>query len=226
MRIPLPLAICFLLDVGLGLAYLGNYFVGAPSGMLTSFLDLDGEDSVSAWYSSTKFFCIFIMGLIYARANRDPENTSTYLLFGLPAIFLFFSIDESIQMHEWLGAKTDYLLPAGTREGTIFSSTGIWMFIFGIPLLVVFSWLVYSIRDHLAENRRGFNKVIVGMAILLLGALGIEIATNFVRSNTFGNILQVFVEEGLEMLGATVIFWGMYDMVVKYLPDIESPRSH
>jgi hypothetical protein len=219
MQIPALIIFCLLLDIGLGLAYLGNYIAGQPFyPKITDILNLDGEDSLSAWYSSTKFFCVGVLGLIYAVEKYDRKSFPTLLLFGLPAIFLFFSIDEAVQIHEWLGVKSDHFLPHGTRKATYFDQTGIWMFLFGVPFLIAFLWLIFLIRKHFTENSGSFKKVAVGMLILLAGAIGIETITNFVPYDTIWDTLQVLFEELLEMLGATVIFWGMYEMTIEYLP--------
>ena len=223
MRISKQIGIFFALDATLSLAYLGNYFAGEPHWLVSIMLDLDGEDSVCAWYSSIKFFCIFLLGLLFASKKYNPKNTSTYLLFGLPAIFLFFSIDESVMIHEWLGLFSDRFLPEGTRKATIFHETGIWMFVLGIPFLIVFSWLAYLTKSHFAEYPGSLTKIVTGMMILLLGALGIETVGNFEDGSAIVYMLQVFFEESFEMLGATIMLWGMYETTVEYLPFFESP---
>ena len=57
------------------------------------------------------------------------------------------------------------------------------------------------------------------MVIILSGALGFDLLGNFVENWQF--VTEVVFEEGLEMIGATVILWSVYDMAVEYLPDIE-----
>lgn len=216
---PSIIAILLLIDVGLGLAYVGHYyFVGDVSLKLTNLLDLNGERSLCMWYSSTKLFCISLLGLLYASGKSEPKNNSTYLLFGLPAIFLFLSMDETLQFHEWLAHRADLLLSEGTREGTIFSRTGIWMFVLGIPFALFFAWLMYSVRGYLTESVASLRKIAAGMAMFLLGALGIETGSNFVNHDTFEFILQVLMEEQLEMLGATVMLWGMYGLAATSSP--------
>lgn len=56
------------------------------------------------------------------------------------------------------------------------------------------------------------------MSILLSGALGVELLSNFVEQGLL--VAEVAVEEGLEMIGATVILWSLYVMVLEDIPGI------
>ena len=62
------------------------------------------------------------------------------------------SIDESVQIHEWLGAQSDILFAGGNRVGTAFENSGIWMFLFGLPFLAIFLLWAYSIKQFFSEK--------------------------------------------------------------------------
>ena len=218
IKLPSLIKIFFLIDLGLCIAYAVNYLAGQSYSKLTSLLNLDGEASLAAWYSSVQLFCIFIFSAVFSYHKIDRTKKS-YLLIGLPVIFLLMSIDETVQIHEWLGEKSDFLLPGGSRNGTVFQETGIWMFLFGLPFLALFLIWVYVIREYLADKPASFIKLITGMMILLAGALGIELLSNFsVEANHY--VTEVIFEEGLEMIGATVILWAVYEMAIEYIPGL------
>jgi len=222
-RVPLVIAVLFLADIGLGIAYLANYMMGEPFRKLTELLALDSEASIATWYSSMQLFGIFALGGLYAQRNVSWKDKNSWALIGLPLLFLFLSMDEIVQIHEWLGFKSDALLPRGARRATFFRYTGIWMFVVGIPFLACFFLWAFSIRKYLANTPGSFRKITVGMMILLLGALGIEALSNFIPDlDSFGYVLTVLGEEIFEMVGGTVIFWGVYDLAGEFIISKES----
>jgi len=198
---------------------MANFLIGQPSWKVNHLLDLDGEVSVSAWYSSTQLFCIFVFSAIYACKKID-ESRRSFLIVGLPVVFLMMSIDESVQLHEWLGKMSDVLLQDESRKGTIFEATGIWMFVIGLPFLITFFVWAYAVKEYFLEDIPSFIKLNIGMVVLLLGALGVEIVTNFTYHDMNIYVFEVFIEEGLEMLGATIILWAVYDLSVGYIPEL------
>ena len=181
--------------------------------MVTHLLDLELETSVATWYSTIKLFCISLWGGIFAYRYINRRERLSWILLALPLLFLFLSLDEGVTLHEWIGLKTDVFLPGGNRNETFFQHTGIWMFIIGIPFLIGFLLLVFTIKKYLSVKRGSFEKLILGMVIFLAGALGFEALTNiFPAQQSLGYVLMTFLEETLEMIGATVIFWAFYEL--------------
>lgn len=226
-RLPSIVLVCFLVDVALCGLYILNFVVGQPSPKLTALADLNGENSLAAWFSSTQLFGIAILGALFAQ-QRIQQDRNAILLLGLPLLFLAMSIDEAVQLHEWLGNKTDRLLRGGTREGTIFERTGIWMFVIGLPFLAGFLGWAYSIRKHTADKPHCLRRMVIGMIVLLAGALGFEFASNWTTGSMY--VLGVVAEEFLEMAGATIVLWAVYDLAVDFfrLPriELEHPPQH
>lgn len=214
-RLPTLILVCFLVDVGLCGLYVGNFLIGQPSQKLTSLVDLNGENSLAAWYSSTQLFGICILGAIFAQ-NRIRKDHRAVLLVGLPLLFLAMSIDEAVQIHEWLGAKSDRLLEGGTREQTMFAKTGIWMFVIGLPFTALFLAWAYSIKKYTSEKPHCLRRMVLGMVVLLAGALGFEFASNWTTGTTY--VLGVVAEEFCEMAGATIILWAVYELAIDQLP--------
>ena len=217
-NIPFVIVICFIVNMALCAVYIIDYLIGRPDEKITIFLDLNGEDSFASWYSSIQLFCISVFGAIFAHEKINADKRS-FLLIGFPIIFLIMSIDESVQIHEWRGVKSDIWLLGIDRTETPFHKTGFWMFTFGLPVLVIFLLWVRFIKHYISYKPSTFKRFIIGMVMILSGALGFDALVNFVEN--WLAVTAVVFEEGLEMIGATLVLWSIYDMTVEYLPDIE-----
>lgn len=195
------------IDLALAALYLLNFFVPGPSGTLIRLLDLDAEDGIGTWYSSVKHLGIAMLFGIFCYRNVSRREISSWVLLFFPALFAFFSLDEIVQIHEWLGRKTDVLLPAGDREGTLFHMTGIWMFALGIPTLAALIFFVRANRFYFQSSPGFITRFLIGFLVFLAGAGGIEILTNFASDlQSLAFRLEVYAEELLEMIGASLMF--------------------
>ena len=213
-----PVIVIFLLaDVVLCLGFVGNYLLGQPFSKPTALLDLNGENSLPAWYSSMQFFFIFLLATAYVW-NTFRNNPRSIALFGLPAMFLLMSIDEAVQIHEWLGRRSDVFLSGGSRDGTVFQQTGIWMLVLGVPFLILFLLWVRTVKQYVSDSI-ALRKLVSGIVIMMSGALGCEFLSNFIGETYL--VAELVVEEGLEMVGATVMLWSVHDMAREYLPTVK-----
>lgn len=222
-NMPFLIIILFMIDIMLCLFYLLDHLAGSPFWKLSIIVNLDGEDSVSTWYSSVQLFCISALSAIFVYINYKKNFKNTLLVI-MPIIFLLMSIDEIVQVHEWLGHKSDVLLPDGTRDNTSFSNTGVWIFVIGIPFLGFFLVWAYAIKDILLENMHNLKKIVIGMCILLFGALGMEYFTNYNGDNFI--VFVVMLEEGFEMIGATTILWATYSMSSEYFQILDTKKCY
>jgi hypothetical protein len=213
-RIPPVILVFFIIDLALGLAYVVNYLAGQPIRMLTRLLDLNGECNLQSWYSSMQWFCVASMAGIFAYRNFSRSSRRSWLLVALALLFLAFSVDEVAQIHEGLGKRMDMMLPGGTRKNTPFSHTGIWMFVLGVPFIIFFGWLAYAARVYFRRAPGAYLKIVLGMAVFLTGAIGIEALSNLVVPGSAFDILENFVEEVVcEMIGSTIVLWGSYELL-------------
>jgi hypothetical protein len=213
-RIPVIIAIFFIADIALVSVYLANQAVGAPFDTLTRLLNLNGESSISTWYSVIQLACVAALAGLFASRNVHPGRVSTWPLLLLPLVFLALSMDELVQIHEWLGQKSDALLPGNSRVNTSFPVTGIWMFLIGIPFVVGFLGIVLSLRRYLCTVPRVLPKLILGFAIFVTGAVLIETLSNFTDFGSLWYHLEAVSEEGCEMLGITIILWAFHDLLL------------
>ena len=215
-RLPLLILVFILIDVSLGLGYIINEIVERPSVKLTMLLDLDNESNLPTWYSSIQWFCVAIMLGLFAHSNFWLAQRRSWLLPVLPLVFLALSVDEVARIHEWIGERSEILLPGGSRANTPLPETGIWMFVVGVPFLAAFVWLISSLRMYFQDTPNALIKVFAGMLITLSGAIGFETLTNLVVPGSMYGILQVFLEEFCEMLGGTIVLWGSYELLLAH----------
>ena len=134
----------------------------------------------------------------------------------LPLVFLALSLDEVAQIHEWLGGMSDRYLPVASRPNTMFSHTGIWMFVIGVPFVGLFSVLILSIRTYFSRNFSVLVKITLGMSVMLAGSIGVETLSNFIASNSVKATIGVFLEELCEMIGGTIVLWGSYELLFNH----------
>lgn len=225
-RVPLLILLLFAIDAALVAAALIDHLAGSPYPRLRNLLDLNSEFSLPAWYSSMKWFCagvVFALLPLYTWHRRLPGLAA---LAGLALLFVVFSADEIVAMHEWLGRRTDVLLPGGTRAGTSLSRTGLWPMLIGIPTVALIAYMLYRIRLLFKPAPRALRLLILGLAIMFTGALVLELGMNLVATGPDehrGLLLQAAVEEFLEMLGVSIVLWSGYELLQAYEFELRTP---
>lgn len=214
--LPYVVWVLLAIDATLLLAYVSHYFVGQPFYKLTTMLDLNGERSICVWYSSLKLFLVAALAALHATRHFGARDPGSWLVAAFAFALLLLSMDEIVQIHEWIGRQTDALLPNADRTATFFQHTGIWTLLVGVPIAAAFVALLMAIKAKLALEPGCFAKVVTGMAIFFLGALGFETISNaFDDMLSLGYVIMVCLEEGCEMLGATLTFWGLYGLTAE-----------
>lgn len=215
-RVPAFVLVLFGINLALGVLYIANYYAGQPVPKLNSFLDLNGEHNLPTWYSSVQWFSVAALLGLFAYRHLHRYALRSWMLAMLPLVFLAMSLDEVAEIHEWIGQKSDVLLPGGDRQHSVFSYTGIWMFVLGVPFFVIFSLMVYSVRHYFLAAPGALFKVFLGMVILLVGALGIETISNFVDRDETVGVFTILFEEVFELFGVTVVLWGSYELLDRH----------
>ncbi len=209
-RVPGPILFFYGMDLMLGCAYLVIVASGCQLETLNNFLNLEREANLPTWYSSIQLFIVAAFLGVFACWNTRSNQPFSWILPLLPLLMLVLSIDESTEIHEWMGYKSDSLLPGGDRRNTPFYYTGIWMFLIGIPFLIGFTSLLTALRRYFHPTPGAQAKILIGSLILVGGATGVETAANFIPLKTWLFYSEVFLEEVLEMVGATTMLWGAY----------------
>lgn len=211
MTSPRAVIVYFLLiDAALALAFLVSQTIGVPPKFPAHQINLNGEANLTAWYSSAKLLGVSVLLAITGRMRILVGDARGWLLSAVALGFLVLSADEVAQFHEWIGHRTDALLQDGTRSGTFFDITGIWMFVAGIPFIVMLLGALYGVRKVFAIEPGSLAMFSIGAFIWLLGALGVEIIQNIPEPGSLGFVISILIEESLEMVGVTFMFASGY----------------
>ena len=202
--------------IALGLVFIelglvGLWSIDAVFGLPWTFhalLNLDGEATIPAWFSAMLLFAIggtFLLARFVPRTHDViPPNFSTLLGLG----FVFLSMDEAAAIHEMLTAALKHIEWVPRFRG----QHGIWIGLYGSLGLVV----LYTLRPVAnAVWKLYFHQAMIfsaGAAVFLLGAVGLEVlgyewALNENPQSAL-YLLEVAVEEFMEMLGATLMYYA------------------
>ena len=216
-NIPAIIIVFFIADIMFGLIYLFLYKYGdpLPNHTLIKLFDLDGEANLPAWYSSMQLFGVSILLGVFAYYNFNKYNFHSWTLVLLAVLFFILSADEVAQMHERMGKIIDILFPEYSRNENFFKNTGIWMFLIGIPFIVVLIFLLKSSWIYFRNYKDISIRLIVGIIIWLFGALVAESFSNLWEQGTKSFIVEVYIEESCEMIGVTFILWASYSLIAK-----------
>ena len=205
-----------LAGVGLALAlvYLVQALLGSPSSTLHRLVDLDAEGTLAAWYTSAQLLLAGMLFFLLAggSAGGTPGRLeaavgSAGFLRLVGAALLFLSLDETAGLHE--------LISVSLRRFEAFprftGGHGLW-----VPFLLIgVAGFVGATRRSwrlLWRNARaGTLLMAAGLGVGLLGAVGLEIVSyELIRpaGARRAYVVEVAAEEGLEMLGATLLLIG------------------
>ena len=209
--IPLLVRVMFCADLLVGLLYVvarkARNVIGKP---MTAFFDLNGEYNLPSWYSATQLALIGGLLVIFATVQLRRGARAAWALMLGGVAFCFLSLDEATALHENFGYWLDRLRH---RRNTAFDETGFWMLICAPVFLCVFGVLALGARRYLRGRRGVVIKLMAGAAIFVGAAAGVEALSNFVMPGTTAARLLVLLEETGEMTGATVMLWGVLELI-------------
>lgn len=202
------LLLCLLgLELALVLIYGVDHALGAPLWSVHRLFDLDAESSVPAWFSSTQLFVIGMVLLLRGRQASRAAGQSGVFLVCLGLGFTMLSIDESAAVHEMVNEA----LKARAQMPRFKDGQGIWISAYaalGLGLvLLCFRPMLQLWRSHPRAVQLGC----VGFALLLAGAVGLEIFSyEHLRGGATPGwyAVEVAAEEFLEMAGASVVLYA------------------
>ena len=174
-------------------------------------LNLDEENNLPTWYSSSALLLSAILLAVIGLANKREGNPYTLEWLGLAAIFLYLSLDEAASLHETMDARTVALLgpmleAAGYFHGFLYDS---WVIIGAMFVLIVALAYLRFLTALPVKTRSLF---LIAGTLYVGGALGIETLGSrylYLYGQNFSYIMFVAVEEGLEMLGIVVFLYAL-----------------
>ena len=221
--VPSGIKIFLAADVSLALAYLFIITILPPSWFMSNVFNLNAEANLPTWYSSMKLFLIAVLLSIFGYNKLENTVRGKSALVLAPIIFFILSLDETAGIHEWLGRKMDSVL-VSSETSSVFPETGMWMFWLAPLLLGVMLYIGRSAREYLDERGNIARKYVLGMVIFVGSAAGIEILWNFVSGSGVTGIIQVTAEEVGEMIGATILVWATWDLLISHRISLSSAK--
>lgn len=170
---------------------------------IISLFDFDTEGNIPTFYSSLALF--FSSVLLWLIALYNKQNKFSFLPWvGLSLIFVFLSIDEFVELHEYLEPLTkQYIKLSGVAYGywTIPYVTALFI------LVLIYARFLFSLP------KRILKLCLIAGFIFILGAVGFElIAQRVYFLNGSANALYKFLqtcEEFLEMLGVIIFIYAL-----------------
>jgi hypothetical protein len=212
--IPVFVLCFFILDACMGAAYFFDKLCGSPVKELSLLVSLNREGNLPTWYSSLKLFVVGSLLGLFTWRNLDRHHRRSWLLPILTLLFWLMSLDEVAQLHEKIGVLSHAVATNVDLDQTMFPKTGYWVIVVGAPFLLVVIALFSAIRSYLTHPPYLIRLFLIGLGIMMIGALGVETLHNFAGSK--GSMLRfilIFGEEMCEMFGVTMMLWASVELL-------------
>lgn len=166
-------------------------------------LGLDGETGLGDWWGTIQF----ALGAVLLALNAKAEPDSRWRLHwtALAALFVYFSIDESVSLHERL---INVLAP--------FHFTGFlrysWIIPYGIACVVI--GLIYLPFVRALPQGYRFRVILSGL-LFLAAAIGVESIEGYCHTYALHacRMTSVVFEEGGEMIALTIFLVTLFGLL-------------
>jgi hypothetical protein len=195
-------------------------------GPLRPLTDLDGENSLSTWFSVTQLFVVGAVLMIAAVVNQRSYLLASRALVAAGLVFIALSIDEEAQIHENLTYTAKHF---GAHQLPFVGQWNAWIVAYAALGLLA----TVLAAKHLMALWKHFRPVAVvggaGALIYVIGAVGFEIASFPFRGSVATRNLQLLaqtIEEFLEMLGVSVILYAALTLTSRVSMAGEADTSH
>lgn len=178
------------------------------------YFSLSEEANVPTWYSSVLLLsCALVLAFIAAAKVHEHARFRAHWIV-LALIFVYMSIDELAQIHEWLNE----IAALRGHHGVLYFA---WVVPAGI-LVVVFA-LGY-VRFLLALPRRTRLLVALAGVVYVGGAIGVELVLGkWADLHGEDNLTYAWIdalEETMEMAGSSLFLYALLEYVASPLPDL------
>lgn len=193
-----------------------HYYTNLPvPDTLIGRLNVDNEISIPTWWIQILLFISSVLGVAIYKLNKDNKGRTGWLVFS--AVFLFFSIDEGAMLHESVVTKLrDWTSGSG--------ATGLANHLWLIPAtILVLAGAIIFIKFARSLPKRTFILLGSGIAVLVFGGVFYE-AFGLMVFSDMGSFwyhgLNVAIEEGLEMTGASLTIYALLDYISNHNKNI------
>ena len=186
--------------------------------------DASQEHTIFTWATTSATFAAAFAAALHAMTMA----TNVGLYAGTALVLAFFSLDDTIELHERLGnrlaAEVDFPSYVGTRA---------WILVY-LPLLAFAAALLWLVSTRTAEPMRRY--LLVGLGLLLSGVVleAVGIGTNRLLESGVETPHRVRAgfEESVELAGWALVAAGLTASLVWRIaqwqrpePESENPRG-
>jgi len=202
----------------LGAIYMADWLIGSPIWLIKRLVDLDGENSFPAWFSSMLLFLVGITFLVKALGECVDGGPSNWFFLLGAAGFLFLSADEALFIHESVGEALNKHHSDVSQLLRFKNGYGAWIPIY-LGVIGVLGFVTGpQIWRFWRVHRCSFKTLAIGAAVFLSGAVGLEIVSYqfkeiFVAVPAI-HTAEIVAEEILEMLGSITMLRGCLTLFI------------
>jgi hypothetical protein len=177
-------------------------------------LDANAEGNALTWLSSAAAFAGALLAVLLWACTHER----TTLLLG--AVLAFFSLDDTVQIHEKSGEAL------GEALGLPDWSVRLWLVLY-LPIVGVAAWLIWRLASRAPPDagrvlRLGVLLAASAFAIEIVGPITKEIAE---RGWDWPNAIRVGVEEGVEVAAWILVATGLAALLSDALAQRPSARA-
>lgn len=179
---------------------------GRPSYTASALFNLDVENSLAVWWSSSKLLLVALLlaMVAFAGGRSGWPNLPALLAAGF---VLLMSCSETANIHGLLQIiVSDRLGISGGRHGPADMPVVITLVM--IPALLLGAYLLVSATRLIRQVSDGKALVILGFAIIMTGAIGLDMMRGMLTDLYIADRLLPAAEESLEIIGSTVMLVG------------------
>lgn len=164
--------------------------------------DLNVEKGYATYFSTLQLYFLGLSVFIIADEKRKDQNLIPKLYeWNLVAgLFMYLALDECIGIHDKVNVEAINYLPHWEGADSIF----MWLWVFAPMILAS---IIFLIRFFFRASKNNSKVRLIFLAGLSswVSALILE---GIARTSSFPRHLLIAMEEGVEMLGATLLLFG------------------
>lgn len=197
-----------LIECCLAGVYTMSSILDQPIGVIHTLFDLDGEGNIPAWFSAAQLFLIGLLLLGIGQGRSSLANRSARVLSFFGVVLIYLAFDEAFAIHE----KLSFMLRGYPWIPRLRERYGLWMPVYAAIGVLIALVTLRDLRPIWHRHRREAQIILLGAAIFVFGAVGMEIVKyQFLYKTSIPYIrgVEIIVEEMSEMAGASLILYGV-----------------
>jgi len=180
-----------------------------PYRFINQQLDLTDEGNIAVWFSSAQLLIVGLVALmngLLIRPNHISSNLHRLVWFSAVIVMVGLSVDETAQIHEWLGERFSDVSGAEHSSHMLGLSGGYtWLLLLSPLILGATIMLAWTSIRCIGRCRHAMLISFAGLLfwIIVIGCEYFE-ARFMSAESGIARGLQPVIEEGSEILGAAM----------------------